>query len=65
MHWRWEIYDKDSITTDDINKAKEVALEYYQIQQFKRAHFECIEVDYSEVTGKVNKLSFEFKGKFN
>lgn len=54
----------DSIT--DKNSLKKAALEYYQYQQLKRAHFDCIEsqVTYNKQTGRIVKLSFKFNGKF-
>lgn len=44
-----------------INAAKEIAYEYYQYTQFKRAYFDCIEVLYDEKTGRVCEMEFELR----
>lgn len=36
---------------------------YYQYQQFKRAHFDCESLEYTE-SGRVKRFKFEFNGKF-
>lgn len=38
---------------------------YYEYIQFKRLHFDCIGVKYSQKTGRIIKLSFESTRKFN
>lgn len=38
---------------------------YYEYIQFKRLHFDCKDVKYSQKTGRIIKLSFESTGKFN
>lgn len=54
----------DDITNKD--ELKRAALEYYQYQQFKRAHFDCVknEVRYNKNTGRIVRLSFKFNGEF-
>jgi len=61
-----EIYNINTdLNNTDIAKAQKAALEYYQIQQFKRARFDCESVDYDDITGKINYFSFNFTGNFN
>lgn len=60
-----EIYNKKEVDDKLVKKAQIAALEYYQIQQFKRAHFECTGVVYDNTTGKIKEISFSFAGKFN
>ena len=38
---------------------------YYEYIQFKRLHFNCSGVKYSQKTGRIIKLSFESSGIFN
>lgn len=38
-------------------------LKYYQYQQFKRAHFDCTKLTYTQ-QGRVKKFSFKFNGTF-
>lgn len=35
---------------------------YYEYIQFKRAHFDCIDTDYNNKTGRIISLTFEFNG---
>lgn len=44
-----------------LNTIKTMALKYYQVQQFKRAHFECTEIKYDEETGRILKMNFKVK----
>lgn len=37
---------------------------YYEFIQFKRAHFNCVKTEYNKHTGRIVKMEFEFKGKF-
>jgi len=55
--------EKNSI----IKKAQKAASEYYQIMQFKRAHFRCIttETKYNNADSRISNMKFEFTGKFN
>lgn len=41
----------------------EEILKYYQYQQFKRAHFDCKELKYTN-QGRVKSFIFEFNGKY-
>lgn len=52
--------DYDSVS--DQNKLKVATLQYYQIQQFKRAHFDCIGREYNKNTGRIVKMEFKFNG---
>lgn len=38
-------------------------LDYYQYQQFKRAHFDCTLITFTK-SGRVESFEFEFNGKF-
>lgn len=53
----------DLDTIDDpedlIKDIQEVTKKYYQLVQFKRAHFECTEVKHSRKTGRVIEMTFE------
>ena len=44
--------------TSIIPKIKEITLQYYQFTQFKRAYFDCTEVEYDEDTGRISKMNF-------
>lgn len=39
--------------------------EYYEYIQFKRAYFNCTNVEYDSKTGRITKMDFEFANKFN
>lgn len=60
-----EIYNKKEVDDELVKKAQKAALEYYQIQQFKRAHFKCTGVEYDNITGIIKSIGFEFNGTFN
>lgn len=51
-------YTTDPQYVDMVSTIKDVTLKYYEFTQFKRAHFDCIELEYDSVTGRVNKMSF-------
>ncbi len=51
-----KINNPNSVDEEDI-------LKYYQYQQFKRAHFDCTSLKYTDA-GRVLKFEFEFNGKF-
>ena len=38
---------------------------YYEYVQFKRAYFDCKDIEYDSNTGRITKMTFEFNGKFN
>ena len=48
---------------NEIKQIQEDILKYYQYQQFKRAHFKCDKLEYTE-QGRVKSFSFTFNGKF-
>jgi len=62
-----EMFGKDTYTDTKIKNIEKAAYEAYQITQFKRAHFKCIEKDtkYNPNTGRIVSLHFEFTGEFN
>ncbi len=42
---------------------KEKIYTYYEFMQFKRAKFDCKNVEYDQQTGRIIKMEFEFTGK--
>lgn len=44
-----------------LNAVKKATVEYYQFTQFKRIMFKCTSIEYSQDTGRINKMSFEVK----
>lgn len=44
-----------------LNAVTKATLEYYQYTQFKRIMFKCTSIEYSQDTGRINKMSFEVK----
>ena len=50
----------DEVANPNIN---EDILKYYQFQQFKRAHFSCEELTFTDY-GRVGNFVFKFNGKF-
>lgn len=51
----------DGIEKDIIPAVKKATCEYYQYTQFKRIMFKCTLIEYSQDTGRINKMSFEVK----
>ena len=51
----------DGIEKDIIPAVKKATCEYYQYTQFKRIMFKCTLIEYSQYTGRINKMSFEVK----
>ena len=51
----------DGIEKDIIPAVKKATCEYYQYTQFKRIMFKCTSIEYSQDTGRINKMSFEVK----
>ncbi len=51
----------DGIEKDIIPAVKKATVEYYQFTQFKRIMFKCTSIEYSQDTGRINKMSFEVK----
>ena len=37
---------------------------YYEFVQFKRAQFDCTNVEYNQQTGRMINMDFRFNGKF-
>lgn len=54
-----EITGDEELTEDE----KKDILKYYEFVQFKRAHFDCTNVEYNKNTGRVIKMEFKFNGK--
>lgn len=52
-------------TEDYIPDAKDMATQYYQYTQFKRAKFNCTEMNYDKATGRVVEIKFEVQTKNN
>ncbi len=57
------IKPNDTYTRPDDIVDNEEILKYYQYQQFKRAHFNCTSLKYTE-QGRVKSFDFEFNGTF-
>ena len=62
---------KLSFKEDDINNSwneiqalKEKVYIYYEYVQFKRARFDCKNVEYDNGSGRIIKMEFEFNGDF-
>lgn len=53
----------NNATEADLPGIRNDILKYYQYNQFKRAHFNCTNLEYTD-EGRVNSFSFEFNGKF-
>lgn len=51
----------EDLNTDD---NRDAIYTYYEFIQFKRAIFECKNVEYDDGTGRIISMSFEFTGKF-
>ena len=58
--------------SDDLDKMigvgsdiREDVYTYYEYIQFKRAHFDCTNIEYDGNTGRVIGMEFEFNGKIN
>ena len=51
----------DGKEKDIIPAVKKATCEYYQYTQFKRIMFKCTSIEYSQDTGRINKMSFEVK----
>lgn len=48
----------------EINNLKNDVYTYYEYVQFKRAKFDCTNVEYNQQTGRIIKMEFKFNGKF-
>lgn len=65
-------YIVNNITWKDLNESadrsgtiKRNVYQYYEYIQFKRAHFDCVDVKYNSNNGRITKMKFEFTGEFN
>lgn len=61
-----DLLEELKITYEDeykIRQIQEDILKYYQYQQFKRAHFNCDKLEYTE-QGRVKSFTFIFNGTF-
>ena len=65
-------YIVDNITWNDLKTSADTSgsirnniYKYYEYVQFKRAHFDCVDVEYNQNTGRITKMKFEFTGEFN
>ena len=58
-----EITGKTLLSSDDekIKAIQEIASQYYQYMQFKRAYFDCTEVLYDSETNRVEEMNFELR----
>ena len=53
----------DATTYGGLSVIQNDILKYYQYNQFKRAHFNCVELKYT-TPGRVKSFNFEFNGEF-
>ena len=56
--WDEEEAKQASSYEDEIDTIKQIACEYYQYTQFKRACFECTEVKYDVDTKRIVEMNF-------
>jgi len=56
-----KLSNNEELTATEINNVVDAVKKYYQLQQFKRAMFECKRVSYNTENGRVNNISFEVK----
>lgn len=54
---KWDEIGKDSTIRNEIYT-------YYEYVQFKRARFDCTNVEYNQKTGRLVRMEFQFTGKF-
>lgn len=53
-------YSKNrNLSTNEITKIQKATSQYYQLTQFKRSMFNCINVVHSQNDGRVNRITFE------
>ena len=60
-----DVTDIDSKNPDTKNTIRQDAYTYYEYVQFKRAHFDCTNIEYDNNTGRITKMDFKFNGKIN
>lgn len=46
------------------NSKRNLVYQYYEYVQFKRAKFDCTNVEYDSQSGRIIKMDFKFTGKF-
>lgn len=49
---------------NEIEKLEPYVYTYYEYVQFKRAKFDCSNVEYDSKTGRIIKMEFKFTGNF-
>ena len=54
----------NKITYGKIQALKQYVDKYYEYVQFKRAKFDCVNIEYNQQTGRIIKMTFKFNGKF-
>lgn len=59
-----KILNNYNVDKKNLMTVKEHALTYYEITQFKRAHFECTGTTYDKDTGRIIAMKFKFTGNF-
>ena len=52
-------------TKAEVLTKMELALKYYEYMQFKRGVFECTNLEYDNVSGRVKTIEFKFTGKIH
>lgn len=45
-------------------EVRKIVNKYYEYVQFKRAYFDCLNIQYNNKTGRIIKMEFKFNGKF-
>lgn len=62
-----EILKNDSLDQNirDMYKHLENVQTFYEYIQFTRAHFDCINFEYNNATGRVSKMEFKYNGTIN
>ena len=56
---------KTVATKSELLAKMDSALKYYEYMQFKRGVFKCTNLSYDNISGRVNKIEFEFTGKIH
>lgn len=58
--------DLDKVASQETKKTiREDVYTYYEYVQFKRAHFDCTNIEYDNNTGRITKMDFKFNGNIN
>ena len=58
-----KIKNTDTVSKNKLAIIKEIASQYYQYMQFKRAYFDCTEVKYDIETNRVVEMNFKLQTK--